>query len=186
MPRFIGIKGLAGHGKDTVANMIADYLSPTIVSKISFADPLKEILSIVSGIPKDKIDQSKTETVPEFGMTVRTMLQKIGTDAMRNQLDDEVWIKIAERRIKDIPRHKIIIFPDVRFENEMKFIKRNKGIILNVYRPHRIFDDSVYQHISEMGNFEADYTVVNDGTVQELRRKVYTIMGEVFMTYSSI
>jgi hypothetical protein len=186
MSRFIGIKGLAGHGKDTVANIITDYLSPTIATKVSFADPLKEILSIVSGIPKDKIDQSKTDTVPEFGMTVRTMLQKIGTDAMRNQVDDEVWIKIAERRIKDIPRHKIVIFPDVRFENEMNFIKRNKGVLLNVYRPHRMFDDSVYQHISEQGNFEVDYTIINDGSLEDLRRKVYSIMGEVFLTYSSI
>lgn len=186
MPRFIGIKGLAGHGKDTVANMIADYLSPTITAKVAFADPLKEILSIVCGIPKDRIDQSKPVMVPEFGMTVRTMLQKIGTDAMRNQLDDEVWIKIAERRIKDIPRHKVIIFPDVRFENEINFIKRNKGIILTVQRPENVFDNSVYQHVSEQGNFETDYTIVNNGSLDDLRRKVYSIMGEVFLTYSSI
>jgi hypothetical protein len=186
MPRFVGIKGLAGHGKDVVANMIADYLSPSMTAKVSFADPLKEILSIVSGIPKDRIDHMKTSVVPEFGMTVRTMLQKIGTDAMRNQLDDGVWIKIAERRIRDIPRHKVVIFPDVRFENEMEFIHMNEGIILNVYRPQRVFDDSVYQHISEMGGFEADYAIINDGSLEDLRRKVYTLMGEVFKTYSSI
>lgn len=188
MPRLIGIKGLAGHGKDTVANFISDYLSSSITQKISFAEPLKEMVSIITGIPVMDIDKNKATYLPEYNLSVRTMLQKVGTDAMRNQVDSDVWIKIAARRIGHIPKHKIVVIPDVRFENEMNFIRQNHGIIITVHRP-MMLDNSIYEHISESGQLYlpvCDHTIINDGSLDELRTKVYRLMGEIFQTYSSI
>jgi nucleoside-triphosphatase THEP1 len=192
MPRLIGIKGLAGHGKDTVANFISDYLSSSIVQKISFAEPLKEMVSIITGIPVVDIDKNKTTYLPEYNLSVRTMLQKVGTDAMRNQVDSDVWIKIAARRIGQIPLHKIVVIPDVRFENEMNFIRQNNGIVICVHRPvssNCILEESIYQHISEKGQLmlpDCDHTIVNDGSLEDLQNKVYRLMGELFQTYSSL
>lgn len=188
MPRLIGIKGLAGHGKDTVANFISDYLSSSITQKISFAEPLKEMVSIITGIPVVDIDKNKTTYLPEYNLSVRTMLQKVGTDAMRNNLDSDVWIKIAARRIGQIPKHKIVVIPDVRFENEMKFIRQNQGVVLCVHRPIGM-DDSIYEHVSERGQLmlpDCDHTLVNDGSLEDLRLKVYRLMGELFQSYSSL
>lgn len=192
MPRLIGIKGLAGHGKDTVANFISDYLSKEMVQKISFAEPLKEMVSIITGIPVVDIDKNKTTYLPEYNLSVRTMLQKVGTDAMRNQVDSDVWIKIAARRISQIPLHKIVVIPDVRFENEMNFIRQNNGIVICVHRPvssNCILEESIYQHISERGQLmlpDCDHTLVNDGSLEDLQNKVYRLMGELFQTYSSL
>lgn len=188
MPRLIGIKGLAGHGKDTVANFISDYLSKGLTQKISFAEPLKEIVSIITGIPVVDIDRNKTTHLPEYNFSVRTMLQKVGTDAMRNQLDSDIWIKIAARRIGQIPKNKIVIIPDVRFENEMNFIRQNNGVLICVHRP-MMNKESIHEHISESGQLylpDCDHTIINDGSLDELRTKVYRLMGEIFQTYSSI
>lgn len=178
MPRLIGIKGLAGHGKDTVANFITEFFSPSISVKMSFAEPLKEMVSIITGIPKYDIDHHKTTYLEEYGMTVRSLLQKIGTDVMRNQVHQNIWINIAERRLRDIPYHKVVIIPDVRFENEMQFIRRHRGIILQVERPG-VFDEEIHGHVSESGQSEmssADYTIANDCSLDELRGRVYGLM----------
>lgn len=182
MPRLIGIKGLAGHGKDTVANFITDYFSSSVTIRMSFAEPLKEMVSLITGIPKQDIDSHKTTYLPEYGMTVRSLLQKVGTDAMRNQVHQNIWVNIAERQLPSIPDHQVVVIPDVRFENEMQFIRRYQGLILQVDRPG-VFDKEIHGHVSESGQSDmssADYIIVNDCSLEELRTRVYGLLEAVW------
>jgi hypothetical protein len=183
MTRLIGIKGLAGHGKDTVANMIVKYLSPERAEIISFAEPLKGIVSILTGIPPEDINQNKTTSLPEYGMTVRGLLQKIGTDLLREQVHPEIWVKLADKKIEKIPQNKTVIISDVRFENEIRYIREDKnGVLFHVHRPGVILDETAHRHISELGQMdicESDYTIVNDGSLEDLQTAVYSIMDEL-------
>jgi hypothetical protein len=185
-PRIIGIKGLAGHGKDTVANMISEYLSPNMVCKLSLAEPLKEIVSILTGVPKNSIDSNKGTFLPEFGMNMRCLLQKLGTDVMRDQFHPDTWIQIAERRLGEVPAHQVVVIPDIRFENEIQFVRRNRGIVIQVHRPNLPLDPQVHSHVSEQLKADCDFTIVNEGSLQDLRIRVYEVMKELFPSYSTV
>ena len=130
---IISLSGFAGSGKDTVGSMI-QYLSihdPFMTFENFLANPtksdweikrwadkLKQISSIITGIPMEKFEDQefkKTNLGHEWNyikrvygehydgfvedwedvdtpMTVREFLQKIGTEAMRNGLHTNTWV----------------------------------------------------------------------------------------------
>ena len=131
MKTIIGIKGKSGSGKDTVANYLIEKYG---FQKLALADSLKEIVSIISGWSLEQLRgdtlESRVfrETVkhPDFGLTGRQLLQKIGTDCLRDHFDSWLWIKILQRRIEESESDKIVI-TDLRFENEIRYFQE-KGI----------------------------------------------------------
>lgn len=95
------------------------------------------------------------------------------------------------------PCSRKVLFPnwvitDMRFPNEMKAVKVREGITIRVNRNDYIFDNDgkriipsksytnidTTQHISETALDEAefDYTIENDGTIEELIEKVREIL----------
>ena len=58
MPKIIGITGLAGHGKDTVAQYLGAALGDS--TKLTFADPIRKI---AADIGLDVIDRDKKEVI---------------------------------------------------------------------------------------------------------------------------
>ena len=75
------------------------------------------------------------------------------------------------------------IIPDVRFPNELEAIKERSGITIRVWRPenghypHPVFQD-VKPHPSETALDDAkfDYTILNSGTLDELRDSIREIL----------
>jgi len=60
-----------------------------------FAGKLKLIASILTGATLEQLedqDFKKREMSPEWGITYRELLQKLGTEAMRNGLHENVWV----------------------------------------------------------------------------------------------
>lgn len=106
---IIGISGRAGSGKDTLGSLIVKEAGSMWEIK-KFAGKLKQIASILTGIPVEKFeDQDFKETnlgeewnQPMFGlgkpevkkipMKVRTFLQLLGTEAMRFGLHGDTWV----------------------------------------------------------------------------------------------
>lgn len=89
---------------------------------------------------------------------------------------DQVWSKISQRQLNDD-----FCITDVRFLNEISFIKREfmkPGFVIWIERP------GVKQtpHASEnsISALDCDGFVLNDGTVEELHEKV---RAEVEMLY---
>lgn len=102
---------------------------------------------------------------------MREMLQKIGTDCMRNNLHSETWInalfadyrpniKTERPQLNDIrwdyPKWIVV---DTRFPNEAKAIQERRGIVLKLLRNI----DSNDKHPSEKSveDIQADYTIDN-------------------------
>jgi hypothetical protein len=116
---IIGISGRMGSGKNTVGDIIEKICltneGPVFEQK-SFAGKLKQIASLLTGIPVEKFEDQefkKTLLSPEWGtihtnplnsipvfedvrflhmMSVRELLQKLGTEAMRDGLHENVWV----------------------------------------------------------------------------------------------
>lgn len=166
---LIGLTGLAGSGKNFVADQItAKYES---VRQIAFADPLKHVVHHMFDVPledcyTEKGKASKTwytwadcrpavEEAKHAGlridgglrspMSVRDLLQWVGTDLVRGCWNDQHWILLAERRIKSATEE-IVIVTDVRFQNEANAVMGLGGTIL---RPVGRRAEGVPQHVSE-------------------------------------
>ena len=140
---IIGICGLIGSGKGTVADILVDYHD---FQKISFADKLKDGVAQVFGwdramlegdtdrsrIWREKVDQFWTkETGREI--TPRLVLQEFGTDCMRMGFYDGIWVSLVKKHMIDNPHYNYVI-PDVRFPNEMRMIRELGGEVWQVRR----------------------------------------------------
>jgi len=114
----IGISGRMGSGKNTVGDIIEKLCltnnGPKFEQK-SFARKLKQIASLLTGFPVEDfedqefkkcilgeewgtVQQIPLNSIPPFAdidfnvmMSVRELLQKLGTEAMRNGLHENVW-----------------------------------------------------------------------------------------------
>jgi hypothetical protein len=116
---IIGISGRMGSGKNTVGDIIEKICltneGPVFEQK-SFAGKLKQIASLLTGIPVEKFEDQEFKksllgdewgivkpnplnAIPVFEnvqfnhlMSVREFLQKLGTEAMRDGLHTNVWV----------------------------------------------------------------------------------------------
>lgn len=174
--KVVGIHGLAGSGKDTVAELIRNYYTDK-VALYAFADPLKEACAVAFGVPVSHFyDETMKERIDEFwGITYRDMLQRFGTEAMRNTFRQDFWLLRAENYIKHIEDadYDLLIITDVRFENEAKWVEDIGGIYIDVIREDLKHGEK-HNHISEQGikNIEPAWTVANDGSLEDLRESV--------------
>lgn len=175
--KVIGISGKARSGKDTVADYIAERLE--YAKRYSFAGPLKEAVSNLFDIPLNDLNEGDREKIlPEFGLSVRQILQRFGTECMREQFDQDFWINKAKRNVSKLSDEEIIVISDVRFENEAKFC-REDGILIHVQRPSLSGEVGDAGHASENGvhiDNESDYIIINDGSIQDLHRKIDDII----------
>jgi len=167
---LIGICGKAGAGKDTVAEQI---LRHDNFVRLSFADPIKQMLSILGVNCMNR----ETKEVPDdrFGVSPRRMAQTLGTEWGRNLIDQDIWLKIAQERWRELKYSNTnLVIPDVRFPNELAWI-RKEGYVIHVTRDVA----PVEEHSSENSidiNLEWDSWLENNGTIAELHAEVNKLM----------
>lgn len=148
--KMIGLIGKARAGKTTVGKILESEFE---YKRYAMADQIRE--AIVHGLPfvtEWQLRQGKQSNIPEIGVTGRELLQKMGHEWGRT-LNPNMWIHAIQRRIEldeaDINR---IVIDDVRYDNEVEWIKKHGGIILGVDRPKINADGSVWRsHASESG-----------------------------------
>lgn len=174
---IIGLVGVKGCGKSTVSEYLRTKHEFT---EASFAKPLKEICSILSGIsinildPQTEYERKARETIKDsvWGMTGRQWLQKIGTELFRDNFDSDIWLKLLERQLNNITN--AVVISDCRFENEYQLIKSKGGIIWVIDRPGLESDDN---HASETSwksfiDYTKDIVIKNNGTLDDLYENI--------------
>jgi hypothetical protein len=167
--RIIGISGLAGSGKSSVASMIPGAFV------LQMADPLYAMLSAMLGIPEPLLRQRefKESQLPWLGKTPRELLQTLGTEWGRQNVCPDVWIKLLRRRIESLAEQGIAVIAvcDVRFDNEAEFLRGLGGEVWHVRRPGC---QGAGDHSSESGVAvgPADPVIDNAGTLEDLRASV--------------
>jgi len=156
---LIGICGKARVGKDTAANYLA---MKYCLDKYSFATPIRDMLLAIN---VDYTDETKELPHPVFGKSPREMMQTLGTEWMRDQVDKNGWLNLAKERFLCGPKG--LVIPDVRFNNEAEWIREN-GLLIYM---HSKKVEEVATHSSENGVqlvSNKDGVLVNDGSIQDL------------------
>ena len=171
---LIGIHGLARSGKDEVGRILLSNMGGDWDGG-AFANVPKRMLNLM-GV--DTSDEAKDKDDPYYGISVRKMMQTLGTDWGRS-LDEGIWIKAFT---KLYPKGKYII-TDVRMENEAKFIRDNGGIVIHVKGRGGINTT----HSSEAGIEVQDMDIVveNTGTLEELRESIVNELVPTLKEYYS-
>lgn len=140
---ILGICGLIGSGKDT----IADYLQNIHqFRRESFASTLKDSVSAVFGWDRDLLE-GRTRHSREWReqvdvwwadrlgiptLTPRWVLQYWGTDVVRKAFHDHTWIASLENKLRKSEDD--IVISDCRFPNEITAIKQAGGTVIRVRR----------------------------------------------------
>ena len=115
--------------------------------EIGFAESLKQVCSIITGIPHpillgDTPDSRKQREITftrDYNIcgkkSGRQILEYIGTDVFRNQFDNDIWTRIFQRKCDQYLKRGInVIVPDLRFPNELETIERLGGCLVVVFR----------------------------------------------------
>jgi len=158
-------------------------------NQIVLSEPLKNICTaltdfdheILLGLTPENRDLRETLTI-QFGereITGRTLLEQMGTDVFRDQINPDFWIDLAKIKIESNPNGKFVI-PDIRFENENALIKSMNGMTICVFR------DPNDLHITETDRkshpakwkfleFEKSNPIAihNNGTIDDLKKEIH-------------
>ena len=205
---IIAISGLAGSGKDTVANIL---LQDDVYVKVSLADPLKRVAKELWNFSNEQLwGPSEFRNAPDERyplpdgtfLTPRKVLQHLGTEGCR-VIDPDIWIRkfmevstrlLSDDKMKYSPYNgltwggnptntKAVVCADCRFNNELKYIKEYGGIFIKVERPSAGLEGEFATHQSEsetvkMMDNNFDYVIQNTGTLDDLRDKIFKIKEE--------
>ena len=198
---LIGLCGLIGSGKGTVADILVEKHN---FQKISFADKLKDGVASVFDWPRDMLEgdtaegrnwreQPDTFWTGELQqeITPRYVLQVFGTECMRHGFFDGIWVSLVKQKIIDNPTQHWVI-PDVRFPNEVKMIKTLKGQVVLVkrgqdpqwftdYKDKNIEPNDTHASEWAWANTAFDRTIVNNATLKDLHQQVEISMKLTLM-----
>jgi hypothetical protein len=207
---IIGIVGFLGSGKGTVGDVLIQNYG---FYKLSFADAVKDAVSVIFSWPRHLLEGDTQESrefrekpdafwSKRFGyeVTPRYMLQLMGTEAGRDVFHKDIWIHALERKLAMFDN---VVVPDVRFPNEIDFIRKVRGKIVRVKRgPEPDWYDLAHAansltflhapeahdemsksgiHYSEWAwvGQEFDHVIDNDGSIEDLKNKLNNIMEKL-------
>jgi hypothetical protein len=200
---IIGINGRINHGKDEVAKIIQyltfinskkelnnyctyNYFKNSSLTMISnwqvkkMAYKLKQIASILLNVPVAKFEDRDFKDVQlpvEWDyMTVRTFLQKLGTEVMREGLHQNTWANAFWSDFDRDNDHWLIT--DIRFPNEYESVKDRNGIVIKVVRDIEI---PKHEHESEtaLDSYRFDYVINNNKDINHLISEVETLLKDL-------
>jgi hypothetical protein len=185
----IGISGKIGSGKDAFAELFIKHVAEEFGHQFEnkkFAYNLKKIVSILAGVPLDDVfsREGKLKYLPEWGMTIGEMQQKLGTEAIRNNIHNDAWVLSLFGTYQEDKDFWIVT--DVRFKNEAEIIKKKGGIVIRLNgdpNNSRVGDDRNMSHQSEidLDDYEGfDYVYENIPPIENLQNFVKKIAKKVF------
>lgn len=178
---IIGLCGLAGAGKSTVARHLADKHGYALVP---FAGPLKA-MSRAFGLTHREMAGDLKEAPCETlcGKTPRQFMQWLGTEFGRDMIGPEIWVNAWKRGIEQVAADStyeqrsrwhgrpLIVSDDVRFANEAAAVRALGGVVLRIERPGA-GSASGAGHASEGFAGMPDAIIHNTADEQALRDRV--------------
>ena len=170
--KIIGMSGYARSGKDTFAAALIDLgwkryaLADSLKAAALALDPL------VATAPANAVQRlsllvgnrgwEEAKAYPD----VRQLLQRLGTEVGRTYFGETAWIDVLDRQIER-EQPELVVITDVRFPNEVEWLRANGGVLIRIERPGV---GPANGHASEqsLDEYEVDYVIDNSGTIEDL------------------
>ena len=194
---IVGLQGLAGSGKSTMAAILQKELG---FSEYAFAAPLKEACKSLFALSDEQVyGDLKEVDDPIWKVSPRYILQRFGTEMIRQHLFKELpdlhhkssslFIDLAQRFIYSKPDQNIVL-SDVRFEDEAALVTENEGILVRIVRDScsrsRLSETHSPEHASARAKLEGpepDIIIYNNGTMSDFKA---TILSNIYSHMKSL
>jgi hypothetical protein len=174
---IIGFAGKKRVGKTTSANYLVDLYN---FDKYSFAQPIKEVASLLFGWDDVTLTEYKEQVCPVWGIKPREFLQWFGTDVMRIDAVKQFpkfkaagnfWVDKMVDNFKNYSRS--LTIDDVRFQNEVDAIHNLGGVVVQINRTTGHSDN----HPSENQTLQGiNYVIENNETIETLHKRISEVM----------
>ncbi len=174
-PKIIILSGKAQSGKNECADVIRTYYNRLGLKSIvlSYAFYLKVYAKNVLGW------DGSEDTKP------RDFLQQVGVELIKNKINPNM---LVDRVIDDIKVYSyfydVIVISDARFVDEISVVKdnfSNVSVIHILGKENRLTFDQ-QNHSTETGldgYDDYDFVINNDGSIEDLRNKLFYLLEEV-------
>lgn len=211
---IIGLLGFIGSGKNTAGKILVN----EGFTSLSFANPLKDATAAIFGWPRELLEGDTLESREfrekidpwwsgKFGYTVtpRIILQKMGTEACRYGIHNDIWIHALDYKIKQLKTRgqKDFVITDVRFVNECCFVNNIGGQLLRIKKgpepewydvafrdntacnalldgtvaPTQMSKDYPNVHVSEWDWIGQPMDIIhNEGTIEQLEQSIISYL----------
>lgn len=202
--------GFISSGKGTVATQLVN--EHNFVQE-SFASSLKDACSMIFDWPRNLLEGDTAESrawreVPDLwwseelgipNFTPRDALQIVGTNVLRNHFHQDLWFLTVKNRVRKTLGN--VVISDVRFRNEIDFIRQNNGILIRINRgelpewfdiaslanqgnqPAKTIMEEKYAdiHPSEWSwaGLEYDFEIDNNGSLEQLSEQLNKVLKEI-------
>lgn len=180
---LIGLVGLPGNGKGTVAKRLAEAHG---FRHMKMADTLKNMLRLflreygADDVTVERIIEGDLKELPtDFlnGKSGRWAMQSLGTEWGRDCISPSIWGDIWESKVdKLLDNMKDVVVDDVRFKNEQDRTKAKGGFIVHV---HGRFDDASAHPSDNMDWTVPDYSIANTGSLRDLDLEVDNLLKRI-------
>lgn len=201
--KIIAICGLAGAGKDTIADYIIKSVkerNPELkINKMAFADKLKDMISVLFNLDRNMLAgftkearEEREKVLPKWSkrlgkdVTPRTLMQEIGTELLRDQFYSDIWVACLEDTM-ETSNNDIIIITDCRYVNEINLLESLGANFIEVIRDEPLWVDDFVK----TGNIPANIHQSERNWIKPIKAMTlnkYTIMNKSSLSdlYNSI
>lgn len=169
--KLIGLFGRARSGKGTVSNHLIRQYG---FQRYGFADPLKEMLIKAGMCTREECYEKKTEMS-------RWLMERVGTNIIREQIDPQFFLNKAEDRIREmLLQGQSLVLDDIRLPEEVELIKGMGGLTIKLERIGFVDETADRSHKTErfIDEMPYDYIITAEsGDLDGLRMSIDGILG---------
>lgn len=151
---------------------------------LTFAEPMKVSLwhlLYYRNIEEERINaylygDKKEEIIPELGITARNLMIEFAHTFVRGRVANDFFIDCVRTQPSFLPQQFNYVIEDLRYQNEIKFLRENGGILVFIKR----FDMSSFL-VNEglITESSADYVINNTSSIQDFYVNIENIMKEL-------
>ena len=194
----IGFIGKAQAGKDTCSSMAQKFLSENDIelTHFAFADLLKKQCKDIAYWDGEKDDEGRI-LLQTFSAPIKRYANYLSEKYPDNEFyqDMKNGAYYAANTLRDIRNHPNMLFSitDMRFMDEITLFNSKPDIDLVTIRVKRFNPDGTVftgglspealadRSENELNDYQEDYTIINDGTLDDLDAKVRKVIYDIFL-----
>ena len=182
--QIVSFSGKKQFGKSTASQFLVDNYG---FVNLGFADELKNHMLILN--PYVDVDGYELEDgayrldflIEKYGWDVakeefpeiRRLLQVYGTEVVRNNFGENVWVDLLFRKAEKIEK---LAISDTRFFNELRAIKERKGLLIKI-KCDRVQNSDVHASEQDLPDSEFDHIIQNNGAIEDLHQQLEQIFN---------
>jgi len=181
---IIAVTGLKRSGKNTVSSYISEKYG---FKEYAFAQPIKDVCGYLFNWTPERIENEKEVIDPTWGISPRQILQWMGTEAFQYSLPAfskgfletvgrNFWVKKFEQVY--LKEKGNFIISDFRFYHEQEALRKYNAVTIKVIR-NSVQGNDLHESERYIRDMECMYSIMNNGTKEDLYKEVDKIMEEL-------